>query len=57
VLPVFVKHFKADLLVMGTACRTGLSGMLIGNTAEKVLHKVACSVLTIKPDNLPHHSD
>ncbi len=51
VLPVFIKHFKADLLVMGTVSRAGLSGFLVGNTAEKILHKVACSVLTIKPDN------
>lgn len=39
-----------DLLVMGTVSRAGLSGLLIGNTAEKVLHQVNCSVLTIKPD-------
>lgn len=48
VLPLFIKHFNADLLVMGSACRTGISGFLIGNTAEKILHKVNCSVLTIK---------
>lgn len=52
VLPLFIKHFKADLLVMGTAGRTGLSGFLIGNTAEKILHQVECSVLTIKPDRI-----
>lgn len=40
---------KIDLLVMGTVCRTGLAGFLIGNTAEDVLSTVDCSVLTIKP--------
>jgi len=40
---------KIDLLVMGTVCRTGLSGFLIGNTAEEVLGAVDCSVLTVKP--------
>jgi len=35
---------------MGTVCRTGLSGFIIGNTAEKVLSEVNCSVLTVKPE-------
>lgn len=41
---------KIDLLVMGTVCRTGLSGFFIGNTAEEVLSAVSCSVLTVKPE-------
>ena len=44
------KNKKIDLLVMGTVCRTGIAGLLIGNTAEKVLNKVSCSVLTVKPE-------
>ena len=39
-----------DLLVMGTVCRTGIAGFLIGNTAEEVLNQVDCSVLTVKPE-------
>lgn len=39
-----------ELLVMGTVCRTGIAGFLIGNTAEEVLNQVDCSVLTVKPD-------
>ena len=39
-----------DLLVMGTVCRTGIAGFLIGNTAEEVLNQVGCSVLTLKPE-------
>ena len=39
----------ADLLVMGTVCRTGFTGFMIGNTAERVLTEVGCSVLTLKP--------
>lgn len=38
-----------DLIVMGTVSRKGIAGFLIGNTAEKVLQQVNCSVLTIKP--------
>ncbi len=39
-----------DLLVMGSVCRTGIAGFFIGNTAEKVLSEVNCSVLTVKPE-------
>jgi nucleotide-binding universal stress UspA family protein len=38
-----------DLLVMGTVGRTGIPGFLIGNTAERVLGEVDCSVLARKP--------
>ncbi len=34
---------------MGTVCRTGIPGLIIGNTAERVLDSVKCSVLTVKP--------
>jgi len=40
----------ADILVMGTVARTGISGILIGNTAEDILNTVDCSVMTVKPD-------
>jgi nucleotide-binding universal stress UspA family protein len=43
------QEIEADLLVMGTVCRTGLSGFMIGNKAERVLTAVACSVLALKP--------
>jgi universal stress protein E len=39
-----------DLIVMGTVSRAGIAGLLIGNTAEKVLQQVECSILTIKPE-------
>lgn len=39
----------ADVIVMGTVCRTGIPGFFIGNTAEAVLNHVKCSVLTVKP--------
>lgn len=39
-----------DLIVIGTVSRKGIAGFLIGNTAEKVLQQVNCSVLTIKPE-------
>lgn len=39
-----------DLIIMGTISRAGIAGLLIGNTAEKVLRKVDSSVLVIKPE-------
>ena len=43
------REIEADLLVLGTVCRTGVAGLLIGNTAEHVLANADCSVLTLKP--------
>lgn len=42
--------YSVDTLVMGTVARSGVPGLLIGNTAEKVLTKVTCTVLAVKPD-------
>ncbi|MBN2866152.1 MAG: universal stress protein [Thiotrichales bacterium] len=39
-----------DLLVLGTLGRSGVPGLLIGNTAEDLLERVNCSVLAIKPN-------
>jgi universal stress protein E len=36
-----------DLVVIGTVARHGVKGTLIGNTAEKVLDKLPCDVLTL----------
>jgi nucleotide-binding universal stress UspA family protein len=43
-------EIEADLLVMGTVCRTGAAGFLIGNTAETVLGDATCSILALKPE-------
>jgi len=40
---------KATLLVMGTAGRKGLRARLLGNTAEKVLHRNRSTVLVVRP--------
>ncbi len=39
---------QADMIVMGTHGRTGLSRLLLGSVAEGVLRKVACPVLFVK---------
>lgn len=43
------EQVSADLIVMGTVCRTGLAGLLVGNTAEDLLSTVTCGVLALKP--------
>jgi len=35
---------------MGTVVRTGIEGFFIGNTAERILGQLRCSVLAVKPD-------
>jgi nucleotide-binding universal stress UspA family protein len=42
------KSKDADLLVMGTHGRTGISHMLMGSVAEKVVRKSPCPVLTVR---------
>jgi nucleotide-binding universal stress UspA family protein len=49
-LPAFAENHQIDLVVMGTVCRTGIPGFFIGNTAEKILNRIGCSVLAVKPD-------
>jgi nucleotide-binding universal stress UspA family protein len=49
-IPALATEKEVELIIMGTVSRTGIAGLLIGNTAEKVLRQVDCSVLTVKPD-------
>jgi universal stress protein E len=45
------QHQAADLIVIGTVGRSGIKGMLLGNTAEKILDTCDCGILTVKPDD------
>ncbi len=49
VLPRLAEALGVGLIVMGTVARTGISGLIIGNTAETILRSVRCSVLAVKP--------
>ena len=49
VIPRFARDHGIDLVVMGTVGRTGIQGFFTGNTAEKILHSLNCSVLALKP--------
>lgn len=49
-IPKLISELRSDLVVMGTVARTGISGLVIGNTAEEILDHVNCSVLAVKPE-------
>lgn len=49
-IPHVAETNAIDLLVMGTLGRSGLPGLVIGNTAETILEQIHCSVLAVKPE-------
>ncbi len=49
VIPNLALEKKVDLVVMGTVGRTGIPGLIMGNTAETILNNIGCSVLAVKP--------
>lgn len=49
VIPRVSKEVDAELVIIGTVGRTGLSAALIGNTAEHVIDSLDCDVLAMKP--------
>ena len=50
VLPAYVVSEGIDLVVMGTIARTGIAGLIMGNTAERLLQRLTCSVMAVKPE-------
>jgi len=44
-----IDEFQIDLLIMGTGGGSGISGQL-GQTAERLLPHISCSLLALKPD-------
>lgn len=49
-IPECVEQQEIDVLVMGTLARTGISGFVIGNTAENILQSISCSLVAMKPE-------
>lgn len=39
-----------DMIIMGTHGRSGVTHMMIGSVAERVVRKAPCPVLTVRPD-------
>jgi nucleotide-binding universal stress UspA family protein len=44
---------KADLVIMATHGRTGLSHLFMGSVAEKVVRTASCPVLTVRAAEAP----
>jgi nucleotide-binding universal stress UspA family protein len=44
------ERLSPELLVMGTISRSGIAGRVVGNTAERLLGRVECSILAVKPE-------
>jgi universal stress protein E len=44
-----VRSTDSSIIVMGAVPRSGLRGLLIGNTAERVLAELNCDLLVVKP--------
>jgi nucleotide-binding universal stress UspA family protein len=51
VLSAYARDNSIALVMLGMLARTGLVGFFIGNTAEKILDDLDCSVVTVKPKN------
>ena len=49
VIPQVAEKLEAELVILGTIGRTGLSAAFLGNTAEHVISKLNCNILAIKP--------
>jgi universal stress protein E len=54
-IPFTAHHLQAAVTVIGTVGRTGISGALIGNTAEVVLDSLESDVLVLKSEEALAH--
>lgn len=54
-IPRVAKKIGASVTVIGTVARKGVSGALIGNTAEVVLDQLGSDVLVLKPEDMIAH--
>lgn len=50
IIPQYASEQKMDIVVMGSVARTGIPGLLVGNTAEKIVANLENSILAIKPE-------
>lgn len=50
----FAEKEKADIIVIGTYGRSGLERFIFGSTAERVVRRATCPVLTVR---VPEHRE
>lgn len=49
-IPQVAEKIKAKMVVLGTVARSGLQGILLGNTAEQVLTRLKTDILILPPE-------
>ena len=47
-----ISTYKSDLLIIGTTGKYGLSKMIMGSVAKKVIRVVPCSIITLKTEDI-----
>lgn len=50
-----VARIGAGVLVIGSISRSGLKRLLVGNTAERLLYRLPCDMLVVKPEDFQCH--
>ena len=50
IIPQYAAEQNMDIVVMGSVARTGVPGLIVGNTAEKIVSDLKNSILAVKPD-------
>jgi nucleotide-binding universal stress UspA family protein len=50
-IPSIAQDHRISLVIMGSIGRSGLDGLMVGNTAERILCHSNLSLLTVKPSN------
>lgn len=45
----YAEEQEIDVIVVGTHGRSGITHLLLGSTAEKIVRKAPCPVLTVRP--------
>ena len=44
-----INELNIELVVMGTSARSGVAGLVLGNTAERIVSHIKCSLIAVKP--------
>jgi universal stress protein E len=52
-LPAYAERRKIDVLVMGAVSRSAIRRFLVGSTAERLLDRLPCDIMIVKPDQHP----
>jgi universal stress protein E len=56
-IPQVARQVGCEIVVMGAVARSGLKGLFIGNTAERLFDDLACDVLVVKPPGFKSQVD